>query len=110
MKRSLPVLLGFEALAVSGIAIYLLALMVIEHPTNLPAALFELFFAALVAVMLWSTVRSGRFRSAAILMNIIALPVARTLYQGERMWLAVLVGAVAVVTLIALLIDRKSLA
>lgn len=108
-KRALPILLGFEALTVSATAVGLLVLMIVGHPSNLPAALFELFFASLVAVMLWSTVRSRRFRSAAILMNIIALPVAKTLVESERLLLALLVGVTAVLTLIALILDRKSL-
>lgn len=110
MRKALPVLLAGEALAVSVTALALLVLMVVQRPANLPAALFELFFAVLVAAMLWSTVASRRFRSAAILMNIIALPVARTLLQSDRLWIGVAVGVVAVLTLIGLILDRKSLA
>lgn len=110
MRRMLPFLLTLEALAVSAISLYLLVLMVIERPTNLAAALFELFFAVLMAVVLWSTVRTDKLRSAAILMNIIALPVARTLIQGDRTLLGVVVGLIAGFTLVALFLDRKALA
>lgn len=84
--------------------------MVTKGPGNLAAALFELFFAVIVAVVLWVASRGTSFRAAAILINIIALPVSRTLIQGERTWIAIPVVLLAVATLIALFVDRKSLA
>lgn len=106
----LRILLRLEGTVISLIAAYLLLLMLSKHPENLSAALFELFFALLAAIVLFAAVRYLFLRSAAILLNIIALPVSRTLIQGERWFIAVPLVVVAVATLIALFVDRKTLA
>lgn len=106
----LRILLRLEGTVTSLIAGYLLLLILTKHPENLPAALFEVFFALLSALVLFSAVRFIFLRSAAILLNIIALPVSRTLIQSERWFIAVPLAVVAVATLIALFVDRKTLA
>lgn len=107
--KGLRFLLGLESLAVAALAVLLVILMIRQTPTNLPAALFEVIFAIVVAVTLWIASR-GKLRSAAILLNIMALPISRTLLQGERTWIAIPVAIVALATLVALFLDRKSLA
>lgn len=109
MRKALPLLLAIEALGISLLAAILLVLMIVERPTNVPAAIFELVFAAVVAVVLWFSVKRRAFRSAVILLNIIALPISRTLAQGDRLWIALPVAGLAIATLVALFLDRKSL-
>lgn len=108
--KAVRALLTIEAIGVSALAATLAVLMVVKGPGNLAAALFELFFATVVAAGLWVAARGQSLRSAAILLNIMALPISRTLYQGDRVYIALPVGLLAIATLIALFVDRKSLA
>ena len=104
---ALRALLAIEALAASGIVALLGFLMITQPPSNIPAALFELFFALMVATVLWISVNRDAMRSAVILLNIIALPISRTLAQGDRTLLAIIVALVAFSTLVLLYLDRK---
>lgn len=108
--RVLQLLLVIEAVIITALTGLLLVLLVIERPSNLTAALFEIFFALAVAATLWKAALSRHLRSAAILINIIALPISRTLFQSEQPLIALPVGALAFGTLVALFLDRKSLA
>lgn len=104
--KAVRLLLTIEAVGVSALAATLALLMAIKGPGNLAAALFELFFAVAVAAGLWVASRGQSLRSAAILLNIMALPISRTLYQGERTLIALPVALLALATLIALFVDR----
>lgn len=104
------IFLRIEGLALVALAIYFLALVLVEKPKNVSAAVFELCFTALAASVLLAAVRFFSLRSAAILLNLIALPVSRTLAQGDRLWIAIPISIVAVATLVTLFIDRKTLA
>lgn len=104
------IFLRIEGGALVGLAIYFLALMLINRPENLSAALFELLFTALAAVVVLASTKFISLRSAVILLNLIALPISRTLVQGERIWIAIPVALLALATLVALFIDRKTLA
>lgn len=110
MAKAVRILVGLEALAVAALSVLLMVLMIIKRPSNLPAAIFEVVFALVVAATLWVASRGPKLRAAAILLNIMALPISRTLLQGERNWIAIPVALLALASLTALFLDRKSLA
>jgi hypothetical protein len=103
----------FEGLALLLTGLVLAALTVLERPTRLEAALFEVAAAlgtgAVLVVASRKIIRSIHWRSPVLLLNLLALPVSISLAQSGQ-WLISLPLAFLAVAVLVLLAGGKSLA